>query len=103
MNTFSQLDSQSIESRMAQVASNESNIDNPAPLDADKLPPYYCPVCQEYKWHTNPHKTGYHCYDCECGLKLVNSCFEPPTTHTMDVDFQAEKAWLYAIGITSNP
>jgi len=101
INPFDQLDAQSIESRLAQVSTSEL-ADTHNPLDADKLPPYYCPACKEYKTHNNPYKTGYHCYDCECPTQLVNSCFEPPRhDNTHAIEQLITNATLYALGITN--
>lgn len=30
---------------------------------------FYCPSCNMTLTHFNPHKTGYHCYNCEMPLK----------------------------------
>ena len=100
-NPFDQLDAQSIESRLAQVSTSEL-ADERNPLDADKLPPYYCPNCKEYKDRTNEFKTGYKCPDCECRLSLVNSCFElPQHDDTHAIEQIITNATLYALGITN--
>ena len=96
-NPFDQLNAQDETHRLAQVSTSEL-ADAHNPLDADKLPPYYCPNCREYKDRTNEFKTGYKCPDCECRLSLVNSCFEPPHTERL-IDAQAADAWAYSLGI----
>ena len=81
-NPFDQLDAQSLESRLAQVSTSEL-ADAHNPLDADKLPRYYCPFCERYTDDALKHrKQGPCCVVCMSKLILVNSCFEPPAiTH----------------------
>ena len=103
INPFDQLDAQDPMDRLAQVTTGEL-ADERSPLDADTLPPYYCPICQDYKHNSIKHKRdGLCCCNCGSKLMLVNSCFEPPRhddTHAMEQ--LITNATFYALGITND-
>ena len=98
INPFDQLDAQDETHRLAHVTTEELT-ECANPLDADKLPRYYCPFCERYTDDALKHrKQGPCCVVCMSKLMLVNSCFEPPHTERL-IDAQAADAWAYSLGI----